>query len=183
MKKFLILALLLNAALICYGQGCAFSGGGLCDSNLADPTQYAVDVVQNICNVLGTPYIPIYRANIPNACALIGPQGTPIITYNPIFLGKLYEANVWAPISVLAHEVGHHIYQDPSWYGSFQHPWTKELRADYVSGYVMFKLGASLSDAQSAFSDSFSFGSPSHPDTPRRLDAILAGYLRAYQGF
>lgn len=184
MKKLLLIALLFNSMSASYAQSCAFSGSGGCSSNLARPTQYAINVVQSVCNILRVPSIPIYIAGIENACASLGPNGEAIITYNPLFLGNLYQINQWAPISVLAHEVGHHINADITWYGSFQHPWSRELRADYVSGYVLFKLGASLSDAQSAFRSSFSlFGSPSHPDTPRRLDALTAGYQRAYQGF
>ena len=96
----------------------------------------------------------------------------------------MYANNKWAPVTVLAHEIGHHINYDISWYGSFKHPWSKELQADYVSGYVMQKLGVSLEDALSAFKTMFSwYGSYTHPDTPRRIDALSLGYLRASQGF
>ena len=43
-------------------------------------------------------------------------------------------------MSVLAHEVGHHVNQDLSWYGQFEHPWTQELQADFISGYVLARM-------------------------------------------
>lgn len=161
---------------------CSYSGGG-CANGLSQPTQYASNIVSNICNILGVRYINTYAGNVGNACAS-NYQGYPIITYNRQFMNYLSSNNQWAPISVLAHEVGHHVNNDISWYGAFKHSWTKELQADYVSGYVMYKMGASLENAKSAFYIMFDWmGSMSHPDTPRRIDALTAGYYRARNGF
>jgi len=185
MKKLLLLfVLLFHGIITCFAQGCAYSGAGGCSSNLQHPTHYAISIVQSVCYQLQTSYINIYKANIENACASFASNGAPIITYNPDFMEYLAQNNAWAPISVVAHEVGHHISADLSWYGQLQHPWSRELRADFISGYVMFKLGASLSDAQSAFRVMFDWlGSSSHPDTPKRIDALNAGYYRASLGY
>lgn len=183
MKKLFITLLLSSLFCNIYSQNyCSYSGGS-CSNGLAYPSQYAINVVQSICSQLGIRYIDTYAGNVGNACAS-NFQGKPIITYNSQFMNYLASNNRWAPISVLAHEVGHHINNDISWYGQFKHSWTKELQADYVSGYVLFKMGASLENAKSAFYLMFSWmGTSSHPDTPRRIDALTQGYLRAAKGF
>nr|WP_321237216.1 hypothetical protein [uncultured Psychroserpens sp.] len=183
MKKIIIILIVLLFSITTYAQVyCSYSGGG-CANGLVNPTQYVTNVVSDICNRLNIQYINTYAGNVGNACAS-NYQGMPIITYSSQFMNYLASKNSWAPISVLAHEVGHHINNDISWYGSFKHPWSKELQADYVSGYVLYKMGASLNDATSAFQHMFSWmGTTTHPDTPRRIDALTQGYIRAANGF
>lgn len=181
MRKVLFAALLLCSANFIQAQSCSYAGG-TCTGGLVDPTDLAVRVVSDVCRVLNRPYINIYRGQVPNACATVY-NGTPIISYNQDFLNYLASNNSWAPVSVIAHEIGHHVNMHSSWYGSFQHPWTRELQADFVSGYVLFKLGASWQDATSAFNIMFSWmGTESHPDTPRRIEALTQGYNRAAMG-
>lgn len=82
-------------------------------------------------------------------------------------------------MTVLAHEVGHHAMLDLAWANQFKHPWTKELGADWVSGLAMKRLGAPLDDTLSGIQcgmGPFSPGSPSHPDSQRRLLAIQQGW-------
>lgn len=161
---------------------CSYSGGS-CANGLTNPSNYASSLVSRICSILGVSYIETYAGNVGNACAS-SYYGRPIITYNRGFMNYLASNNSWAPISILAHEVGHHISGDISFYGSFQHPWTKELRADFVSGYVLYKMGASLYDATSALRLTFSWmGSSSHPDSPRRIDALTQGWNQARRGY
>ncbi len=182
MKKIVFLGVLF-CSFVGHSQAhCSYSGGG-CANGLSTPTKYASDLVYRICSTLNMQYIDTYAGNVGNACAS-NFRGFPIITYNSQFMNYLASKNQWAPISVLAHEVGHHINNDISWYGSFKHSWTRELMADYISGYVMYKMGASLKNAKSAFYIMFSWiGSASHPDTPRRMDALTRGYMRAANGY
>lgn len=181
--KIYLVVVLFSILTNSWGQGCSYSGGS-CVSGLSQSTQYAQTVTQNVCQILQIQYIPIYRAAVANACASRDFNGFPIITYNQNFLNYLAQNNNWAPISVIAHEVGHHYNLDITVLGSFQHSWTKELEADFVSGYVLYKMGASLNDALSAFYVMFNWmGSASHPDTPRRIDALRQGYHRASLGF
>jgi hypothetical protein len=82
-------------------------------------------------------------------------------------------------MTVLAHEVGHHAMLDTTWAGQYKHPWTRELGADWVSGLAMRRIGASLPDTLSGIQCSmgvFSPGSPSHPDSQSRLQAITQGW-------
>jgi tetratricopeptide (TPR) repeat protein len=98
----------------------------------------------------------------------------------------------WSKISILAHEVGHHVnghsidllsiasgqIDAPSLKESRQ----MEIEADEYSGFVMQKLGASLSQAQAAMNKYASTGDDSyssHPSKYKRLSAIERGYNRA----
>lgn len=180
MKRFtLLLGMALFSFSAAVGQVYCTYSGGRCADGLRPPTAYASRVVASVCEILRTPYIDTYAGNVGNACASRH-YGEPIITYSSDFLNYLASRNEWASISVLAHEVGHHVNQDISWYGSFKHPWTRELQADFVSGYVLCRMGASMADATSAFRITFSWmGTALHPDTPRRIDALRQGYYRA----
>jgi pterin-4a-carbinolamine dehydratase len=149
------------------------------------PSNLAQNVISDICYTLGMPKIPVYKSDVANACAFTDNEGNRFITYNSNFLNYLSANNQWAPISVLAHEVGHHYEMHTSWYGTFLHPWTRELQSDYISGYVLYKLGCpTIHDALSAMNLMFTYtGSASHPDSPKRMDALNQGYFRASQGF
>src|SRR5688572_350331 len=74
------------------------------------------------------------------------------IVYDNRFLEKLdsYAGTKWASISVLAHEMGHHYYNHVL-NNSGSSP-SKELEADFFSGYVMAKMGAGLEEAKAAMS-------------------------------
>ncbi|MDO8316596.1 MAG: M48 family metalloprotease [Flavobacterium sp.] len=163
---------------------CSYSGGS-CDSGILPPSPLAQNVVFDICNTLSIPPIAIYESNVPDACAYGDKFGNKIISYNANFLNYLFNNNNWASISVLAHEVGHHYAMHSTWYGTFLHPWSKELQADYVSGYVLYKLGCpSIDNALSAMKLMFTYvGTNSHPDSPKRMDALAQGYIRASKGY
>ena len=99
------------------------------------------------------------------------------IIYDNDFLENLdaYAGTKWASISVLAHEMGHH-YRNHVVDARGSTP-PKELEADYFSGYVMAKLGASLNQARAAMEQIASpTGSSSHPGKADRLDAIAQGW-------
>ena len=86
-----------------------------------------------------------------------------------------YSKNNWASISVLAHEIGHHYYSHlVSGNGSTP---TKELEADYFSGYALAKVGASMNDATAAIQKiAPTEGNSSHPGRAARVDAIQRGW-------
>ena len=99
------------------------------------------------------------------------------IVYDNRFLERLdsYAGTKWASISVLAHEVGHH-YHNHVLSNSGSSP-SKELEADFFSGYVMAKLGASLEQAKAAMSEIASpVASRSHPAKADRLNSIARGW-------
>jgi hypothetical protein len=99
------------------------------------------------------------------------------IVYDNNFLENLdgYAGTKWASISVLAHEMGHH-YRDHVVDATGSTP-PKEIEADYFSGYVMAKLGASLSEARAAMEKIASpTASVSHPAKGDRLNSISRGW-------
>ncbi|TDH19731.1 hypothetical protein EXU57_22790 [Segetibacter sp. 3557_3] len=105
------------------------------------------------------------------------------IVYDNDFLENLdgYAGTKWASISVLAHEMGHH-YRNHVVDAQGSTP-PKEIEADYFSGYVMAKLGASLSEARAAMEKIASpTASASHPARADRLTAIANGwnYAKGY---
>lgn len=157
---------------------CSWAGGSY-GEGLAQPTQYAYQVSNQVAQALGVVPIPIYRGGVPNASATVINNG-PVIVYSSQFLNSMDQsASQWAPVSIIAHEYGHHLNYDTTYYGQFKHPWTKELQADFVSGLAMARLGASLEQASRALRANFSYaGSHSHPDSPKRLDALAQGWYR-----
>lgn len=99
------------------------------------------------------------------------------IIYDNNFLENLdgVAKTKWASISVLAHEMGHH-YRNHVIDSKGSTP-PKEIEADYFSGYVMAKLGASLDEAVRGMSLIASpRASASHPGKADRLDAISRGW-------
>jgi hypothetical protein len=158
---------------------CSWAGGSH-GQGLGNPTQYALKVSTDVARALGVSPIPIYKGGVPNASATVINNG-PVIVYSSQFLNSMdQQASGWASVSIIAHEYGHHLNYDTTYYGQFKHPWTKELQADFVSGLVMARLGATLEQATRALRANYSYtGSQSHPDSPKRLDALAQGWYRA----
>lgn len=99
------------------------------------------------------------------------------IVYDNNFLENLdsYAGTKWASISVLAHEMGHH-YRNHVVDGQGSTP-PKEIEADYFSGYVMAKIGATLNEAIAAMEQiATPRASSSHPGKADRLAAITKGW-------
>lgn len=84
----------------------------------------------------------------------------------------------WAAISILAHEVGHHLNGHTLEATGSRPP--SELEADKFSGFVLQKLGSNLGNATAAMKAFGSEqGSTTHPAKAERLAAITAGWLQA----
>ena len=121
----------------------------------------------------------IAEAAVPNAVAVLR-QGKRYILYNPRFMKALTIATgtKWAAVSVLAHEIGHHLYGNPSENGNTK--LATELQADEFSGYVLEKLGATLPEAQAAMSIlATSTASLTHPARAERVKSIAKGWKSA----
>ena len=119
---------------------------------------------------------------INNAYATIM-RGQRYIVYDNRFLESLdsYAGTKWASVSVLAHEMGHHYYNHML-NGTGSAP-PMELEADFFSGFVMAKMGASLDEAEAAMSKIASpQASSSHPAKTDRLNAIAKGWNSANSG-
>ena len=138
-------------------------------------------IIQNILSAVGRSANFEIRSvsNIQNAAA-VAYGGKRYVLYNPSFINALDRrtGNQWASISVLAHEVGHHL-KGHTTSGQSSHP-AIELEADEFSGYALRKMGASLEDAQATMKLIASeTGSASHPGKSNRLSAIEDGWEAA----
>ena len=122
-------------------------------------------------------------SNISNAIAIIDNMGVRYILYDKDFIEDIANNNT-AKLTILAHEVGHHIYGHTLSAGpkSLKESRIWELEADEYSGFVMYKLGASLQEAQEWVNNIVQEKDDTydtHPTKSKRLKAIEKGYNKA----
>jgi len=99
------------------------------------------------------------------------------ILYDATFFNNMDErANSdWAAISILAHEIGHHLNGHALNNEGSNHQW--ELEADYFSGISLAKMGATLEEAQSAINTlRYEKATRTHPAKVDRLNEIEKGW-------
>jgi hypothetical protein len=138
------------------------------------------DIIKEIIEVVGLqPRFQVQEADVENAAAVIY-GGQRYILYNRQFLAAVNNAvkTDWAAVSILAHEIGHHLNGHTLSRGG-SNP-SDELEADEFSGFVLRKMGASLAEAQAAISLlSQERSSHSHPGRSVRLASIGKGWNNA----
>ncbi len=110
------------------------------------------------------------------------------IVYDDAFLRNLDSLSAskeqyWASISIMAHEIGHHLCGHTL--DSLGSRPDKELEADAFSGFIMYKLGASLQQAQAALvTMTKEYGDveivSTHPPLTNRLAAIRNGWNKGW---
>jgi hypothetical protein len=164
-----------------YTAMCSYYG----EQVTGDITAYDADattknMVTEIMSVIGLkPNFELRVANVPNAAAVLI-KGKRYILYNPKFMEQINASTGtnWAAISILAHEIGHHL-NGHTLDNVGSRPKT-ELEADEFSGFVLRKMGATLADAQAVMSVIASLkGSHTHPAKKDRLDYIATGWNNA----
>lgn len=115
------------------------------------------------------------------------------ILLNEGLLDGLQKSNkdYWANLSVLAHEIGHHLdghtlINEISKTNYAYQQWEKEWIADFYSGYILSKMGATVDEAISGVKriipEDYWQNSPnvaSHPDRYSRIVTIKNGYYKA----
>ena len=102
------------------------------------------------------------------------------ILYDNNFFSKIDNKadSDWAAISILAHEIGHHLNGHALNNKGSNHKF--ELEADYFSGISLAKMGASLEEAQSAIQTlSYEKATSTHPSKADRLKEIERGWNKA----
>ncbi len=149
-------------------------------TNYSVPASEASGIVADILNVMGLKgNFDIHPSDkIGNAAAVVF-NGKRLVLYNPSFIGTLNETtgNDWASVSVLAHEIGHHL-NGHTLAGGSSH--SNELEADEFSGYIMQRLGATLEEAEKAMKLAANVApSSTHPGRTDRLAAIEKGWNSA----
>ena len=140
----------------------------------------APEIISKIISVIGLkPNFEVRASNVPNAAAVVS-SGKRYILYNPNFITGLIRVsgNEWSAVSVLAHEIGHHLNGHTlDNHGSVP---SEELEADEFSGFVLKRMGATLDDAQLATKMAADAkGTSTHPGQSDRLLAIEKGWNNA----
>jgi hypothetical protein len=144
------------------------------------------DAVTRIMGYTGLPAnFVVVSGPVPNAAAviLLDDKRVPrrVIAFNPEFM-KAAEAQVggsaWGPISIMAHEIAHHLSGHTIVPGGSRPE--IELEADKFSGYVLQKMGAPLAEAQRMIMTiGSSHGSATHPAKEQRADSIRQGWIES----
>jgi hypothetical protein len=145
----------------------------------------AQQALNRIMDFTGLPVnFKLMAADVDNACAVIQKKGTGdlirYIMYNQQFMMTVKDLTKthWSEISILAHEIGHHLSGHTLLQGGSRPD--LELEADRFSGFILYKMGASLDNAQIAIKALASdLPSTSHPAKRSRLVAITNGWLAA----
>jgi len=161
-----------------YGEAMNNSVYGFSSSQEAD------NIIERILSNVGLKKnFQINAANVPNAAAVIN-GSTRYILYSQSFIGQVNSMtnSRWASISILAHEIGHHL-NGHTLESTGSRP-SIELEADEFSGFVLAKMGATLGEAQLAMNTIASENSASstHPVKSARLEAIAVGWYKAREG-
>lgn len=138
------------------------------------------EIAERIIDAVGLkPNFEIIPANVDNAAAVVY-GGKRYVLYNPEFINNLVKTTGtdWAAISVLAHEIGHHLNGHTVTRNGSQP--AEELEADEFSGYVLRKLGATLPQAQAAMKTlATAYATRTHPAQYDRLGSIEKGWNHA----
>ena len=193
MKKLLLISAL-SISCINYSQNLDYNNSyesiNICTAiqgnNFASETA-ADSALDDILNVIGASkrFVLQECSNINNAVALTM-NGVRYIMYDPEFMVSLSYGDEWSNKFILAHEVGHHINghtvdvlaANSTNRISLSTSRTQELEADEFAGFVLGRLGASLSEALSGVQslsdkdDSYS----THPRRSKRIAAIKRGF-------
>ena len=128
------------------------------------PDKEAKIAVSKIVRYTGlTANFHIVSKDVSTAVAYIQ-KGKRCIAYNPEFIERLRNATKtdWAAVSVLAHEIGHHLLGHTlkkKW-----KPRVMKLMADKFSGFILHQMGAKLEEAKAAMNAvGHKFDTISHP--------------------
>ena len=161
--------------------GCSYNDN-ISDSSieLYYPNDRELEEVKSIVAYSGLPMnFDVYAANVNNALATIIDQRR-IILYNKKLFSFVdhFSNSYWVTMSILAHEVGHHL--SGHTLDTKTSPHKIELEADKFSGFILYKLGATKSQATSAIKMLGNENeSVSHPSKRNRIIAIENGWEEA----
>jgi tetratricopeptide (TPR) repeat protein len=170
-----------------YGQQAKLTELEICLGEKSLPGLYehdrATKILKDITGEIGLPlnFLLVECMGIEN-CMAVNLQAKKgflrYIIYDDAFLKSLDSTtsnSYWSSVSIFAHEIGHHL--SGHTLDSMGSRPDKELEADRFSGFVMYKLGATLEQAQAAMKEIGAVRIVStHPPLPNRLAAIRNGW-------
>ncbi|MEL6557310.1 MAG: hypothetical protein AAFQ94_03950 [Bacteroidota bacterium] len=160
----------------------------LCIKYEFSSSEKAEDTVEEIMSQVGlTPnFIVKECANIGNAGAVIDRTDGIIDTVRYLLINRTFLEGInlksktnWAAVSVIAHEIAHHLNGHTlSDLGSRP---SKELECDEFAGFILKKMGASLDETLAGIrSMPFTSRSETHPPTDQRISALEKGWKNAH---
>lgn len=121
----------------------------------------------------------IQDSEVKNAIAYIKNKSR-YIKYNPAFMKRVNDSTEtdWAAISVLAHEIGHHLLGH-TLHHQESNP-GNELAADLYSGFILFQMGATLEETlRCVETEGNLHATKTHPPRSARIEAITEGWKDA----
>jgi hypothetical protein len=190
-RFFLTLLMVLSLFMVAFSQGrveeltinngCNYSGESFSSKIYTfESDRAAIEAVDSILAPIGlVRNFDVRAADVDNAAAVIRGE-TRYLLYNQEFIRRVKAVTKtdWAAVSIMAHEIGHHLNGHTLTPGGSRPP--TELEADSFSGFVLYKMGATLEQAQAAMNAlSSDAGSSTHPPKRSRLAAIESGWTKA----
>ncbi len=165
----------------CNYYGKKLNESAICDLLGFKTRPHAIEAVNEIVRRSGLKqnFYIMECPNIDNCFAAVR-EGERLIVYDAAFMRRVngLTKTDWGAMSILAHEIGHHLQGHTLKTGGSEQ--SKEIEADEFSGFVMYQLGASLPEAQSAIRQLTSeYDGGSHPPRSQRLAAIKRGFDNA----
>jgi|TARA_B110000879_G_scaffold22306_1_gene28924 hypothetical protein len=161
------------------------------DVDLIDTTVYsftsdvqADKALNRIMKLTGLPAnFELKSASVPNACAVVKCDDygncKRYILYSQEFMENIkYETRTnYAELGILAHEIGHHL--SGHTLTNTGSRYDTELEADKFAGFMLYKLGATITEVKQCYSSLPSTGSSTHPPKSARIAAVSSGYYDA----
>lgn len=154
-------------------------------SRFTDSLSTRIDMNNLLRDILGATGLQgdfiLKSADVLNMEALVTKRKRYIL-YNPGFVTWLANSthDKWAAMTLLAHEVGHHLNGH-----TIRRVGSRpdvELEADEFAGFVLARMGATLEKAQEVmYFVATREGSDTHPGREARLKAIERGYLNGLE--
>jgi hypothetical protein len=168
-------------------NSCSYFGESIDETTYGFTSDKAAnEALENIVKHTGLPInFTLMAGNVPNAAAVIRcDQATNdcqrYIVYNQDFMLRVKQRTKtdWAAVSILAHEIGHHLSGHTLLSGGSRPQ--LELEADKFSGFVLYNMGATLEEAQIAINTFVGeTQSATHPGRSARVAAITNGWIQA----
>ena len=196
MRKLLYLILFVSFVSFSQDYGNKEDAIKLCtaiQSNNFSSDTSADNALERILGVIGASKRFVLQPcdNINNAVATSF-NGIRYILYDRDFMNTLDSGSNWGNLFILAHEVGHHINGhslDILLYKSVEPKTLKqrrqqELEADEFAGFILAKLGGSLSscnDVITKISNNSDDTYNTHPSRNKRIGAVRKGYYKVDQ--
>jgi TPR repeat protein len=170
----------------------------LCDQSKGFMSEQDVEgLIANILSMQGlnNRFVVLACTSVENCIATIDKNNRPIILYNPNFLKSVKklgfkEADIpsilekdWSTLTILAHEIGHHLNNHITNPLPGATHIQLELEADKTAGFLIYLMGGTLEKAKMAFQGISETGGYTHPKRQDRIAALTNGYDDAKNKF